>query len=346
MGGASRCDVTYSYSVKGEDNYSSDVPTNAGDYTVKVTIAAKGNYESAVATKDFTISPKSIGDGTDVATGFDIKMTQVEDDVEVTYVKDGEKTLVEDKDYTVDIQVQGDDNHVIVTGIGNYGGSVQGLFVKAVFKDPDGNGTDKAAAVYQASSDLANPDGITPYIVRKVNPSIGTMTITPVTYIPKDVPVLMLRTSETTGFLASPKEEATPAITDGTKNSNLLKVAPKDGVKVEAAQIYTFYMGEFVLTKKGTLSEGKFYIYNPNYTATPTEEDEQEQQGGGNAPSLSILRFVIEDEPTGIFNIKDEALKIKNDDSWFSLDGRKLSGKPTKAGLYIKNGHKTVIKRK
>lgn len=345
-GNTSGGDVTYSYSVKGEDNYSSDVPTNAGDYTVKVTIAAKGNYESAVATKDFTISPKSIGDGTDVATGFDIKMTQVEDDVEVTYVKDGEKTLVEDKDYTVDIQVQGDDNHVIVTGIGNYGGSVQGLFVKAVFKDPDGNGTDKAAAVYQASSDLANPDGITPYIVRKVNPSIGTMTITPVTYIPKDVPVLMLRTSETTGFLASPKEEATPAITDGTKNSNLLKVAPKDGVKVEAAQIYTFYMGEFVLTKKGTLSEGKFYIYNPNYTATPTEEDEQEQQGGGNAPSLSILRFVIEDEPTGIFNIKDEALKIKNDDSWFSLDGRKLSGKPTKAGLYIKNGHKTVIKRK
>jgi hypothetical protein len=345
-GNTSGGDVTYSYSVKGEDNYSSDVPTNAGDYTVKVTIAAKGNYESAVATKDFTISPKSIGDGTDVATGFDIKMTQVEDDVEVTYVKDGEKTLVEDKDYTVDIQVQGDDNHVIVTGIGNYGGSVQGLFVKAVFKDTDGNGTDKAAAVYQASSDLANPDGITPYIVRKVNPSIGTMTITPVTYIPKDVPVLMLRTSETTGFLASPKEEATPAITDGTKNSNLLKVAPKDGVKVEAAQIYTFYMGEFVLTKKGTLSEGKFYIYNPNYTATPTEEDEQEQQGGGNAPSLSILRFVIEDEPTGIFNIKDEALKIKNDDSWFSLDGRKLSGKPTKAGLYIKNGHKTVIKRK
>lgn len=345
-GNTSGGDVTYSYSVKGEDNYSSDVPTNAGDYTVKVTIAAKGNYESAVATKDFTISPKSIGDGTDVATGFDIKMTQVEDDVEVTYVKDGEKTLVEDKDYTVDIQVQGDDNHVIVTGIGNYGGSVQGLFVKAVFKDPDGNGTDKAAAVYQASSDLANPDGITPYIVRKVNPSIGTMTITPVTYIPKDVPVLMLRTSETTGFLASPKEEATPAITDGTKNTNLLKVAPKDGVKVEAAQIYTFYMGEFVLTKKGTLSEGKFYIYNPNYTATPTEEDEQEQQGGGNAPSLSILRFVIEDEPTGIFNIKDEALKIKNDDSWFSLDGRKLSGKPTKAGLYIKSGHKTVIKRK
>ncbi len=345
-GNTSGGDVTYSYSVKGEDNYSSDVPTNAGDYTVKVTIAAKGNYESAVATKDFTISPKSIGDGTDVATGFDIKMTQVEDDVEVTYVKDGEKTLVEDKDDTVDIQVQGDDNHVIVTGIGNYGGSVQGLFVKAVFKDTDGNGTDKAAAVYQASSDLANPDGITPYIVRKVNPSIGTMTITPVTYIPKDVPVLMLRTSETTGFLASPKEEATPAITDGTKNSNLLKVAPKDGVKVEAAQIYTFYMGEFVLTKKGTLSEGKFYIYNPNYTATPTEEDEQEQQGGGNAPSLSILRFVIEDEPTGIFNIKDEALKIKNDDSWFSLDGRKLSGKPTKAGLYIKNGHKTVIKRK
>ena len=342
-GNTSGGDVAYSYSVRGEDNYSSDVPTNAGDYTVKVTIAAKGNYESAVATTDFTISPKSIGDGTDAASGIDIKITQVDDNVEVTYVKDGTTTLVENEDYNVEVQTQGDDNHVIVTGIGNYTGSVRGLFVKSVFTKP--TGVTEAAAVYQASSDLANPDGITPYIVRKVNPSIGTMTITPVTYIPKDVPVLMLRTSETTGFLASPKDENIAAITAQTKNSNLLKVAPKDGVKVEAAQIYTFYKGEFVLTKKGTLSEGKFYIYNPNYTATPAEDEEQEQQqGGGNAPSLSTLRFVIEEESTGVSDARSKMEDVRGD--WYTLDGRKLSGKPTKAGLYIKNGRKTVIKRK
>ena len=29
---------------------------------------------------------------------------------------------------------------------------------------------------------------------------------------------------------------------------------------------------------------------------------------------------------------------------WYTLDGRKLNGKPTKKGLYIHNGKKVVIK--
>ena len=31
-------------------------------------------------------------------------------------------------------------------------------------------------------------------------------------------------------------------------------------------------------------------------------------------------------------------------DSWFSLDGRKLVGKPAKKGVYIHNGKKEVVK--
>ena len=30
--------------------------------------------------------------------------------------------------------------------------------------------------------------------------------------------------------------------------------------------------------------------------------------------------------------------------AWYTLDGRKLDGKPTQKGLYINNGRKTVIK--
>jgi hypothetical protein len=36
-------------------------------------------------------------------------------------------------------------------------------------------------------------------------------------------------------------------------------------------------------------------------------------------------------------------LRIDNDD-WYSLDGRKLDGKPTARGIYINNGKKVVIK--
>jgi hypothetical protein len=31
-------------------------------------------------------------------------------------------------------------------------------------------------------------------------------------------------------------------------------------------------------------------------------------------------------------------------DAWYSLDGRKLDGKPTTKGLYIHEGNKVVIK--
>jgi hypothetical protein len=40
----------------------------------------------------------------------------------------------------------------------------------------------------------------------------------------------------------------------------------------------------------------------------------------------------------GTISLDDEA------GEWYSLDGRKLSGKPTKKGLYINGGKKIVIK--
>ena len=49
--------VTYEYKVKGaaDDTYTADVPTAAGDYTVRATVAETDDYADAVATADFTI---------------------------------------------------------------------------------------------------------------------------------------------------------------------------------------------------------------------------------------------------------------------------------------------------
>ena len=47
--------ITYTYAVKGSSSYSSTVPTAAGTYTVKATIAETANYQGAEATADFTI---------------------------------------------------------------------------------------------------------------------------------------------------------------------------------------------------------------------------------------------------------------------------------------------------
>ena len=48
---------TYFYKVKGTDDstYTTEVPVNAGDYTVKVVVAESANYKSCEGTADFTI---------------------------------------------------------------------------------------------------------------------------------------------------------------------------------------------------------------------------------------------------------------------------------------------------
>jgi hypothetical protein len=47
---------------------------------------------------------------------------------------------------------------------------------------------------------------------------------------------------------------------------------------------------------------------------------------------------------TGIIPTTNFTNYTNSDDAWYSLDGRKLNGKPTKKGLYINHGKKVVIK--
>ena len=302
------------------------------------TETAIGNYLVTTVNGTLTISPKSIGNGDTTAEGITVEMN---DDGSLSAVKDGSTTLVENTDYTQETVEDGSDKIITITGMGNYTGGARGIYANPKFDDPDGDGgSGQAAAVYQAKRDLSCPSGIKPYIIRKVNPSIGTAVITPLDYIPVDVPVLLLSDAQASGFVASPKDPSTPEVTAQTKNSNLLKVSA-GGETVEAAQIYMFYKGEFVLTKAGTLKEGKFYLYNPNYTDTSANEN------NGNSESRGLLQFVIDDEePTGITEFETSTTKKPETDIWYTtLDGRRLSVKPTKAGIYIHQGQKEYIKR-
>ena len=310
--------------------------TNAGTASITISDRENGDYEVNAAIF-FAISPKSIGNGDTAAEGISLEMTE---DGSLSALKDGSTTLVENTDYTQETIEDGSDKIITITGMGNYTGSARGIYANPKFDDPDGDGgSGQAAAVYMAKRDLSCPTGINPYIIRKVNPSIGTAVITPLDYIPVDVPVLLLSDDEVAGFVASPKDPSTPEVTAQTKNSNLLKVSA-GGETVEAAQIYLFYKGEFVLTKAGTLKEGKFYLYNPNYTDTPANEN------SGNSESRGLLQFVIDDEePTGITEFETSTTKKPETDIWYTLDGRRLSVKPSKAGIYIHQGQKEYIKR-
>jgi hypothetical protein len=78
--------------------------------------------------------------------------------------------------------------------------------------------------------------------------------------------------------------------------------------------------------------------------------------GGANVPARKAyftvststdarsFSMVFEDENTRIVSTTDRTDQSDKADAWYTLDGRKLQGKPTQKGLYIENGHKVVIK--
>ena len=57
----------------------------------------------------------------------------------------------------------------------------------------------------------------------------------------------------------------------------------------------------------------------------------------------ATMRVVIAKANGGTTEVGSISIE-QNSGEWYTIDGRKLSGKPTKKGLYINNGKKTVIK--
>lgn len=295
--------------------------TNVGNYTATATVLSNTNYDLPEATtQTFTISPKSLGDGTSIADGIDVAITKSGDNY-VLAVKYGELSLTEGEgqDFT-ETAVGQEVTITAVTGEGkNYTGS--GIVVTIDSEDIDKSEANEYLATYKSSRDLATPIGITAYVVSAINVDAGTVTVTQVDYIPNGVPVLLSADATFSGF-------SIKAITPETEFSGTNLLQRAEGTEnVDLAQVYVYYQGEFVLTMEGTLSEGKFYLDNPGYST--------------GAPSMAPLRIVKGNHTTEMKGIREHHIKS---DIWYSLDGRLLTGRPTEKGLYMNNHHKVVVK--
>ena len=131
-GNLGNASVTYQYKAAdaADETYTNVVPTNAGTYTVKATVAESANYAAATATRNFTIVPKAISKATvenigeQEFTGRTITPT-------VT-VKDGTVVLT-DADYSVAYanNIDAGTANVTITGKGNYTGSTSVKFTIA-----------------------------------------------------------------------------------------------------------------------------------------------------------------------------------------------------------------------
>lgn len=74
----------------------------------------------------------------------------------------------------------------------------------------------------------------------------------------------------------------------------------------------------------GKLGAGRVYLELP---------------ASGDAPAY--LPF-SNDETTGIETVQYSTFNVQSDDVWYTLDGRRLNGRPAQKGLFIYNGKKVT----
>ena len=315
--------------------------TNAGNHTATasgLTGAKKRNYSLPEAnTQSFSILSKSIGDGT-LADGYTLNFGEG-NTILLTDDMIG-SALVSSTDYSVGEDTDPSEGYSIrtVTGIGNYTGSftVRNAFVTFSTDTEQENWSATFVAEKRNGEDIGFvlPEGFSAFIISDIR---GEWAIPePLNYIPADVPVLLVANHQTQGFVATKAEsEKVTAITPDQKDKNMLEKVTEatsgydhdtQSAPFTTKQIYLLYKNEFVFNKAGNLKKGKVYL-NPSHTA----------------PAPSRLKIAW-NHTTGIENLQNDSVEKTQHDIWYTIDGRRLSGKPNTKGLYIVGAKKIIIK--
>jgi hypothetical protein len=309
--------VSYEYKLKNaaDSEYKTGAPTEAGDYTIKATIAATANYEAAVDSTHFTIAKANITP-TVTLEGWTFGATANTPEVTgntgngaetFTYKAEGSEAFTSEVPTAVGTHIV----KVTIAETTNYnGGEATTTFtITNRTIDPANDITfaegQTYASFYSSSEDLELPEeGIAVFMITGLNGN--TLTTQAVSYIPKGVPVLVMKASGTT-----------QAIDPNEVSSNMLQYATSD-VNADGTT-YILYNGEYVRAT-GTIPTGKCYLKL-------------------NKPS-GARTLAIGNGTTGIDRLDNTVWTTEN---WFDLNGRRIE-KPTKNGLYIMNGKKVVVK--
>ena len=334
-----------------------EVGEDVGNYEINLgtLISANTNYTLTITAGVYFTIKKSIGDGS-IASGFTVEIGENN----TIILKDGETTLEEgtpgadEKDFIVSGTTSGRYSQRTVTGKGTY----TGYFVirnTIVNFQTDADAMEWSATfVAEPVNPLsatdntkghALPEGIRAYIITDI---IGDWAIPePLDYIPEGVPVILVSDNASGGFLVEDvsgktppvstnwlKEvtESTPTWVDDTKTSEpYYNATYKDkAAYFSLRSIYLLSMNEFVQNMPGYLAKGKVYLDPTTPTPSPSP-----------APPRLRIKW---DDVTGIKELQNDGnTETQDDAAWYSLDGRKLNGKPAQKGMYINGGKKVII---
>lgn len=171
---------------------------------------------------------------------------------------------------------------------------------------------------------LQVPSVLKAYIITGIDGN--GLTLTPVTEIPAgEVVLLFTEHQEITDFYT-----VLTGSEDKPDAHNLLKVVTEEkGKTVKLGDVWLLYNDVFYYSQAGTIPQGGIYLAKP-------EEKPLEK-------ARSYYPITPQGEKTAIdptrLNIAPHASS-----AWYTLDGRRLDTKPTRKGIYIKDGNKMIIK--
>ena len=171
------------------------------------------------------------------------------------------------------------------------------------------------------------------YTVSGISGSTVTLTEENSGCIPANTPLLIQRTDNSTSAITVPLR------TKGTTASTLFAVAATDCTFYGNSTDQTITTGDYFTANQS------YVLYGDKFLLVDTD--------GGIAPHRCLLtltspagarrlNIILDDGslPSKVLSAESE----EKADGWYTIDGRKLSQQPTKKGLYIYNGKKTVIK--
>ena len=329
-GNTGKGSVAFTYATKGTETFSETVPTDAGEYTVKATIAATANYNGAEATADFIISPAQI-------TGITLKQTALiyngkDQTVEISSVTAGTLTISENDltgqtgfsslfDISGDTQKEKGSYTVTLTAKANsnFSGSATADFTisyNSITEDALGIPAGQVYGTYFSSNmNYELPEKVMAYIITGVN---GTNTVLEeINYIPVGVPVL-LEKKETA-------VETRTATNPDTKDNWLHHADKETTISRSTGTAYYLYNGMFIRATENKAAANNNYLIVPASSQAP----------------VRALNIGHGDGTTGIESLG--STESSNDERWYDLQGRRIE-RPAKTGLYILNGKKVVIR--
>ena len=210
------------------------------------------------------------------------------------------------------------------------------LVISKNSKDSEGN----YWATMYIGFDTELPAGMTAYIVdkEKTDKSSANLVLRKISNKVRMLTPIVIRSNQFGEFRLEPSKESTRynRIPD---YENLLDGIGRNGLSVNQGDA-----NDGGCLTLGRNSEGRigFFIYKGR-NKIPAYRSYISVNKVGNAQAMTLS---VDDEATGIVEMRNGNEEMRNKASWYDLSGRRVANgqKPTTKGLYIVNGKKTVIK--